>query len=57
MSAVSVVKGSAKSVGGCLIFRGSGVLVRVRRDPHGDDEWCLLNPVTSEITPPCHIPP
>ena len=38
MSAVSVVKGSAKSVGGCLISNGSGVLVRARRDPHGDDE-------------------
>ena len=31
-------RGSAKSVGGCLISNGSGVLVRARRDPHGDDE-------------------
>ena len=25
-------------MGGCLISYGSGVLVRARRDPHGDDE-------------------
>ena len=31
-------RGSARSVGGCLIFSGSGVSVRARRDPHGDDE-------------------
>ena len=31
-------RGSARSVVGCLIFSGSGVLVRARRDPHGDDE-------------------
>lgn len=36
--AAETARGSAKSVGGCLISRGSGVLVRVRRDPHGDDE-------------------
>ena len=49
MSAVSVVKGSAKSVGGCLISNGSGVLVRVRRDPHGDDEgvYSIPSPVRS----------
>ena len=30
-------RGSAKSVGGCLISNGSGVLVRARSDPPGDD--------------------
>ena len=29
---------SAKLAVGCLVFNGSGVLVRVRRDPHGDDK-------------------
>ena len=31
-------RGSAKLMGGCLISSGSGVLMWVRRDPHGDDE-------------------
>ena len=31
-------------MGGCLVFGGSGVLVRVRRDPHGDDEGVYSTP-------------
>jgi len=42
-------RGSAKSVGGCLISNRSGVLVRARRDPHGDDEgvYSLPSPARS----------
>lgn len=37
-SAWGVRRGAAKSVRDCLISNESGVLVRARRDPHGDDE-------------------
>ena len=35
-------RGLVKSVGGCLISKGSGVLVRMRRDPHCDDGGVCL---------------
>ena len=39
-------------MGGCLISGGSGVLVRVRRDPHGDDEGVYSIPSPARPAPP-----
>ena len=39
-------------MGGCLISSGSGVLVRVRRDPHGDDEGVYSIPSPARPAPP-----
>ena len=53
----SAPRGSAESVGGCLISGGSGVLVRVRRDPHGDDEGVYSIPSPARSRRRCHLRP
>ena len=58
-------RGSAKWVGGCLFFSGSGVLMLVRRNSHGDDEavYSISSPTRSRRRhhlpprPPCHPGP
>ena len=44
-------------MGACLVSRGSGVLVRVWRDPHGDDEGFYLIPSPMGSRRRCHLPP
>ena len=53
----STTRGSAKSMGGCLISSGSGVLMWVRRDPHGDDEGVYSIPSPARSRRQCHPPP
>ena len=52
-----VFEGSAKWMGGCLFFSGSGVLMLVRHNPHGDDEVVYSIPSPTRSRRRRHLPP